>query len=175
MTKVKSDSHFQGKIGAGEPNPLNVIDANGGIVVGAGYSGSSIAPANGIIVKGKAGFGTDDPITGVQIAKGLALKHINKTDSYTLTTNNCWVSFEGASLTATLPNAVSHPSQIFIIKNVHETNNLTVSTGITVEGVATYYGTIDGQNIVTIGPRECIWVGSGGTNYQILNHYDLTI
>lgn len=50
-----------GNVGLGTSNPQSTLDIAGNAVIGSGFSGASPAPANGLIVEGKAGFGTDAP------------------------------------------------------------------------------------------------------------------
>ncbi len=44
-----------GKLGVGTTTPLNTLDANGGVAIGAGFAGVTTAPANGLLVKGQVG------------------------------------------------------------------------------------------------------------------------
>jgi hypothetical protein len=46
-------------VGIGTTTPLNKLDVNGGMVIGANYGGTHIAPANGLLVEGNAGIGVD--------------------------------------------------------------------------------------------------------------------
>lgn len=50
-----------GNVGVGTTNPVNKLDVEGGLAVGANYSGSSAAPVDGMIVEGGIGIGTDSP------------------------------------------------------------------------------------------------------------------
>ena len=45
-----------GRVGVGTNNPRNRLDVEGGIVVGATYSGTNTAPTNGLIVEGNVGI-----------------------------------------------------------------------------------------------------------------------
>ncbi|MBI5242679.1 MAG: hypothetical protein HY922_03215, partial [Elusimicrobia bacterium] len=46
-----------GSVGIGVTNPQSKVDVEGGMAVGATYSGASAAPANGMIVEGSVGIG----------------------------------------------------------------------------------------------------------------------
>jgi hypothetical protein len=46
------------RTGVGTISPANRLDVEGAAVIGATYSGSSTAPANGLLVQGKVGLGT---------------------------------------------------------------------------------------------------------------------
>ena len=49
-----------GNVGIGVV-PVNKLDVEGAVAIGASYSGTSTAPADGLIVKGKVGIGTSSP------------------------------------------------------------------------------------------------------------------
>lgn len=48
-------------VGIGQAAPISKLDVNGGMTVGATYSGTNIAPANGAIIQGNTGIGTASP------------------------------------------------------------------------------------------------------------------
>ncbi len=50
-----------GYVGIGTTSPQNKLDVEGSAVVGATYSGTNAAPANGFLVEGKVGIGTTTP------------------------------------------------------------------------------------------------------------------
>jgi hypothetical protein len=52
---------FAQNVGIGQPAPASKIDVNGGVSIGAGYSGVNAAPANGAIIQGQIGIGTAAP------------------------------------------------------------------------------------------------------------------
>jgi site-specific recombinase XerD len=59
-----------GNIGIGTTNPVNKLDIEGGAVIGATYSGTRSAPANGLLVEGNVGIGTTNPQTKLEIYQG---------------------------------------------------------------------------------------------------------
>ena len=152
-----------GKVGIGGISPVNKLCVEGGAAIGASYAGSSAAPANSLIVQNRVGIGTDDPQAGLHLVTGLVLKHDNDTSSSTLSTTKIWQSYGGPGVTGTLPDAQTVPGQIYIIKNTHDEYNVTLTTN---------GGNIDGNASITLSPKECVIVGSGGTNYQTLAHYN---
>ena len=50
-----------GNIGLGTGTPFSKLDVEGGISIGSTYSGSAAAPANGAIIEGSVGIGTQTP------------------------------------------------------------------------------------------------------------------
>lgn len=48
----------EGNVGVGTAAPKSRLDVEGGLAVGASYSGTSAAPANGMIVEGNVGIGS---------------------------------------------------------------------------------------------------------------------
>ncbi len=50
-----------GNVGIGTTSPANKLDVEGSMAVGATYSGTSAAPADGLIVEGSVGIGTNSP------------------------------------------------------------------------------------------------------------------
>ncbi|MBN4062251.1 tail fiber domain-containing protein [Bacteroidales bacterium AH-315-I05] len=50
-----------GNLGIGVAVPVNKLDVGGSVAIGASYSGTNTALANGLIVEGKVGIGTSSP------------------------------------------------------------------------------------------------------------------
>ncbi|MEI7983555.1 MAG: hypothetical protein WCI71_18045, partial [Bacteroidota bacterium] len=72
-----------GNVGIGASNPQNKIDIAGSAVIGSSYSGSSTAPANGLLVEGRVGVGTVSPATSAALdvtstTSGVLLPRITK-------------------------------------------------------------------------------------------------
>ncbi len=59
------------KVGLGVTGPVNILDINGGCVIGNAYAGSATAPANGLLVEGTAGFGTSSPLAALHVEGGI--------------------------------------------------------------------------------------------------------
>lgn len=49
------------RVGVGTTTPANKLDVEGGMAVGASYAGSNAAPADGAIIQGNVGIGTNAP------------------------------------------------------------------------------------------------------------------
>lgn len=56
-----------GNVGFGTTNPANRVDIEGRVAIGAAYSGSSIAPTDGLIVVGNVGIFTDTPTNRLDV------------------------------------------------------------------------------------------------------------
>ena len=54
-------------LGVGVISPVNKLDVEGAVAIGATYSGTSTAPLNGLIVEGKVGLGTNIPSAPLDI------------------------------------------------------------------------------------------------------------
>ena len=50
-----------GHVGIGTTVPQNNMDVEGSAVIGAAYSGTSVAPVNGALIEGNVGIGTNSP------------------------------------------------------------------------------------------------------------------
>jgi hypothetical protein len=50
-----------GDVGIGTITPQSIVDVEGGIAIGATYSGTTAAPTNGAIIEGNVGIGTSAP------------------------------------------------------------------------------------------------------------------
>ncbi|KXK57375.1 MAG: hypothetical protein UZ07_CHB004000670 [Chlorobi bacterium OLB7] len=62
-----------GNVGLGTVTPANVLDVEGGAAIGAAYSGTTAAPANGLIVEGSTGLGTTTPQSKLDVEGGAAI------------------------------------------------------------------------------------------------------
>lgn len=88
---VKSD----GKIGIGTAGPQSVLDIEGNCAIGAAYSGSSAAPANGLIVEGNMGVGTTSPDRTFHVHKATAGSIISHANAIATLENStdAWLQF----------------------------------------------------------------------------------
>jgi hypothetical protein len=56
-----------GNLGVGTATPVNKLDVEGAVAIGATYSGTSTAPTNGCIIEGQLGVGTASPTASFSI------------------------------------------------------------------------------------------------------------
>lgn len=61
-----------GNVGIGTTSPVNKLDVEGAVAIGASYSGTSTAPTNGLIVEGNVGIGTASPTAKLHLPASTA-------------------------------------------------------------------------------------------------------
>lgn len=62
-----------GNVGIGTSTPVNKLDVEGGVAIGATFSGTNTAPANGLIVEGNTGLGTSTAINKLDVEGGAVI------------------------------------------------------------------------------------------------------
>lgn len=72
-TDANAKSYYAGPMGLGTQTPRNQLDVEGGVAIGATYSGSSPAPPNGLIVEGSVGIGTNGTRSTLDVEGGVAI------------------------------------------------------------------------------------------------------
>ncbi|MGB3947304.1 MAG: hypothetical protein WBM13_04940, partial [Bacteroidia bacterium] len=120
-----------GKVGIGTDTPASKLDVEGGISIGNQYAGSTPAPANGAIIQGRVGIGTNSPNSSL---------HINSTGNavYTQTTNNA----TGTGNNDGLKVGIENNGQASIIQQeaqdiaIYTAGSAPVNKRITIKGTA---------------------------------------
>jgi hypothetical protein len=71
-----------GNVGIGTPTPQNKLDVEGGAVIGTGFSGSTTAPTNGLLVEGNVGLGSTLKVgtspSSINASSALEIESISK-------------------------------------------------------------------------------------------------
>lgn len=58
-------------VGIGTNAPKSKLDVEGNVSIGTGYSGSMVAPINGVIIEGSVGIGTSNPTEKLEVVGNL--------------------------------------------------------------------------------------------------------
>ena len=64
----EEQNYLSGNLTIGSLTSVNKLDVEGAAAIGSGYSGSSTAPTNGLIVEGNVGIGENNPQTTLDVA-----------------------------------------------------------------------------------------------------------
>lgn len=118
-----------GKIGAGVTTPQNALDVEGGAVIGATYSGTNTAPANGLLVQGETRIAmtADSGDYNLQVSGNTKLmgnlarkKPVTiAAATYTVLSDDSWlICNHTAQITITLPTAANSVGRELMIKYV---------------------------------------------------------
>ena len=107
---------------------------------------------------GRLGIGNSAPTSTLQTAGSFSAPISAKTANYTLTVSDHTVTFNGTSLTATLPAASGATGRIYCIVNYNATT-LTVST----------YKDLSNADATTLAANSALWLQSDGTNWRKIN------
>ncbi len=77
-----------GDVGIGTTSPKNKLDIEGGMAVGATYSGANTAPSNGMIIQGNVGIGRTDPGYNLDVARDFRVGDVVSPGHYTTITDS---------------------------------------------------------------------------------------
>jgi len=158
-----------GGVSIGTANNGSILQVNGNAAIG--YSASTAAPTNGLVVNGTALFGTstDNGQGALQVTGGITANDISLTgatySSSATITRNYYSIFTGASgQTLTLPTPLSNNYQYVIINNTANTVTLAAATSC---NIVTTTGTSVAS--ITLIANQRVFVIADGNNkyYQI--------
>ena len=76
-----------GNVGIGTTVPKNKLDVEGGMVIGATYSGTNTAPSNGLLIQGNVGIGTTSPNESLEVNGNVWADNFYVTSDRDLKTN----------------------------------------------------------------------------------------
>ena len=65
---VRMVINSSGNVGIGTTTPQSKLDVEGAVSIGATYSGTTAAPANGLLVEGLVGIGTSNPTVSLDVS-----------------------------------------------------------------------------------------------------------
>lgn len=92
-------AYFAGNIGIGTTEPKNKLDVEGGVVIGASYSGTYTAPSGGLLVQGNVGIGTASPSYKLDVAGNVGVNeyiyHNDDSNTYLRFLNDMIVGVAG--------------------------------------------------------------------------------
>jgi len=87
-----------GNVGIGTTSPQNKLDVEGTVAVGATYSGTSLAPSNGMIIEGNVGIGTTSPDGKLDVVSTNSGFIFPRFDTHNDIVNNITTPVEGMSV-----------------------------------------------------------------------------
>lgn len=100
---------FGQNVGVGTTTPKNTLDVEGGMTVGAAYSGTETAPTNGMLIEGNVAIGKTTATEELDVNGRIAAKGYKNTiltaegtSMITMSAVNTWTDVTDLSLTFTL-------------------------------------------------------------------------
>ena len=164
---VKVTIANNGNVGIGTGSPQNKLDVEGGVAVGATYSGTSTAPSNGMIIEGNVGIGTTSPNSTLEISGSFATSAITTVTAtvftvYTITASDYIIIVDNTvAITVALPTAVGIKGRRYIIKNINASADMPANISTTDSQ------TIDGSSVNNYVMMQWSWIEviSDGSNW----------
>ncbi len=93
------------RVGIGTTTPANSLDVEGSVAIGAAYSGTAVAPGNGLIVQGSVGIGTTAPGADLHVVDDGSAAQLF-VDTYGATANGALIRGRRARGTVATPSAI---------------------------------------------------------------------
>lgn len=158
-----------GNLGLGTSTPANKLDVEGGVVIGATYSGTNTAPLNGLLVQGNVGIGTTSTSYPLIVSNTAAATNTYVLHSYAgaSSQNGIYVDMASASGTGTKSG---------INNNVYGTSGSAsgiygLENDIVPNGSGVAYGLSNNITSVGTGARYGVYNGLSLNAANTGNHY----
>jgi photosystem II stability/assembly factor-like uncharacterized protein len=134
-----------GNVGIGTI-PVNKLDVEGAMTIGANYSGTNTAPTNGMIIEGNVGIGTTNPASTLHVKGNTRIEASLGTSEIDF--------YHGATRGAFLQNTGTYPTDTFRVGTAGN-NSLSFYTNNNAKMVIDSVGNV---GIGTTNPAACIHV-----------------
>jgi len=105
LMALSSSRFFPYGFGVDQSNPASALDVNGNATIGATFSGSAAAPANGALVFGDVGIGTSTVNTKLDVKGDLALREFGQNIGTGTSFNNLALNGDYSFIRLTGPTA----------------------------------------------------------------------
>ncbi len=159
-----------GDVGIGTTGPINKLDVEGGAVIGATYSGTNTAPANGLLVEGNVGIGRTtaaydlDVLGVIRASSGSVRSNIfydEDNTAYFLDPATSTTSLNVAGGAAL--NGTKGSTELVRMTGGRSTGSY--STLVVLGGLTTCSWPSGGNAILGCGETNDFYAGGAGTNY----------
>jgi hypothetical protein len=175
-TTILDVDSSNGRVGIGTTSPANKLDVNGGVAIGS-YAGSA-GIANGLVISGSVGLGTNSATTGYELTASGGLYSLQNSTTYAAayvmntTTTGTASTGAGAALYASATGA-SNTADALYATNSSGTGYAIYANGRTYLNGTT---TVSGNLVVTGSCTGCVATGSNAlsalTSAQSSNSFD---
>lgn len=164
-----------GEVGIGTETPVNRLDVEGGAAIGSSYSGTSVAPTDGLIVEGNVGIGTTSPTNDLLHIEGAGAYELLRSTNASLSTritfeneaddNDSWQIRRNETGTFTIGHSADQPyntESIVLVMSPEEFRTYTNSILIENISAATASGlSVNNGRIVYVNTTDATFTSVG--------------